>query len=71
MTTGYLQCYEQGFFGARGKLPAQKGLNRKHIMEACHDAMKRLQVDYIDLFFCHRLDKETPIEETVWSMHNL
>jgi voltage-dependent potassium channel beta subunit len=59
------------FFGAGGQLPTQKGLNRKHIMEACHDALKRLQVDYLDLFFCHRPDKETPIEETVWSMHNL
>jgi voltage-dependent potassium channel beta subunit len=59
------------FFGAGGQLPTQKGLNRKHIMEACHDALRRLQVDYLDLFFCHRPDKETPIEETVWSMHNL
>lgn len=59
------------FFGAGGLLPTQKGLNRKHIFEACHDALSRLQVDYLDLFFCHRPDKETPIEETVWSMHNL
>ncbi|MCA1751687.1 MAG: aldo/keto reductase [Flavobacteriales bacterium] len=41
------------------------------IHEACHDALKRLQTDYLDLFFCHRPDKQTPIEETVWSMHNL
>lgn len=54
-----------------GQLPNQKGLMRKHIMEACHAAMKRLQVDYLDLFFCHRPDIYTPIEETVWSMHNL
>jgi voltage-dependent potassium channel beta subunit len=59
------------FFGVGGQLPTQKGLNRKHIFEACHDALRRLQVDYLDLFFCHRPDKETPIEETVWSMHNL
>lgn len=59
------------FFGAGGQLPTQKGLNRKHILEACHDALRRLKVDYLDLFFCHRPDKETPIEETVWSMHNL
>lgn len=59
------------FFGAGGNLPTQKGLNRKHVMEACHDALKRLNVDYLDLFFCHRPDKETPIVETVWSMHNL
>jgi aryl-alcohol dehydrogenase-like predicted oxidoreductase len=44
---------------------------RKHVMEACHAALKRLQVEYLDLFFCHRPDVYTPIEETVWSMHNL
>ncbi len=59
------------FFGAGGKLPTQKGLNRKHVVEACEAALKRLKVDYLDLFFCHRPDKETPIEETVWTMHNL
>lgn len=59
------------FFGSGGKLPTQKGLNRKHVFEACHQALNRLQVDYLDLFFCHRPDKSTPIEETVWSMHNL
>lgn len=63
------------FFGADegkgGLLPTQKGLNRKHVVEACEQALKRLQVDYLDLYFCHRPDKETPIEETVWSMHNL
>jgi len=59
------------FFGAGGKLPTQRGLNRKHVVEACEAALKRLKVDYLDLFFCHRPDKETPIEETVWTMHNL
>jgi voltage-dependent potassium channel beta subunit len=59
------------FFGSGGQLPTQKGLNRKHIFEACHQALNRLQVDYLDLYFCHRPDKSTPIEETVWSMHNL
>lgn len=63
------------FFGADGGtgvlLPTQKGLNRKHVVEACNQALKRLQVDYLDLYFCHRPDKETPIEETVWAMHNL
>ncbi len=59
------------FFGAGGKLPTQRGLHRKHIVEACNAALKRLQVDYLDLYFCHRPDKQTPIEETVWSMHQL
>ena len=51
--------------------PTQLGLSKKHITEACHQAMKRLQVDYLDLYFCHRADPDTPIGETVWAMHNL
>lgn len=54
-----------------GDLPNQLGLSRKHVVEACHAALKRLQVDYLDFYFCHRPDKNTPIEETVWTMHNL
>lgn len=54
-----------------GQLPTQLGLSKKHIVDACHAALKRLQVDYLDLYFCHRPDIETPIEETVWTMHNL
>jgi voltage-dependent potassium channel beta subunit len=64
----------KAYFGTRGLVdgkPTQKGLHRKHIVEACHQALQRLQVEYLDLFFCHRPDKETPIEETVWTMHNL
>jgi voltage-dependent potassium channel beta subunit len=61
------------FFGLYGKenKPNQKGLSRKHVMEACEAALKRLQVDYLDLFFCHRADRDTPIEETVWAMNTL
>ena len=59
------------FFGAGGQLPTQKGLNRKHITEACTQALERFQLEYLDLFLCHRPDKKTPIEETVWSMHQL
>jgi voltage-dependent potassium channel beta subunit len=54
-----------------GKLPNQIGLSRKHVIEACHAALKRLQVDYLDLYFCHRPDKNTPVEETVRAMHDL
>lgn len=54
-----------------GKLPNQWGLSRKHIMEACHASLKRLQVDYLDLYFCHRADIETPLEETVFAMNDL
>jgi voltage-dependent potassium channel beta subunit len=59
------------FFGAGAKVPTQKGLHRKHIYEACNQALERLKVEYLDLYFCHRPDKATPIEETVWSMHQL
>lgn len=59
------------FFGYEDKLPNQTGLSRKHIIEGCHAALKRLQVEYIDLFFCHRPDKNTPIEETVLAMNTL
>ncbi len=61
----------KAFFGDGGQLPTQRGLSRKHLTEACHAALRRLQLEYLDLFFCHRPDKETPIEETVWTMHNL
>ena len=54
-----------------GTKPTQRGLSRKHIHDACHAALKRLQVDYLDLFFCHRPDLDTPIEETVSAMDNL
>jgi voltage-dependent potassium channel beta subunit len=59
------------YFGYEENKPNQIGLSRKHIVEGCHAALKRLQVDYIDLLFCHRPDKNTPIEETVWAMNTL
>ena len=63
----------KAYFGWRGKLnkPNQTGLSRKHLFEACNEALERLQVDYLDLFFCHRPDTNVPIEEVVWTMHNL
>ncbi|MBZ0291390.1 MAG: aldo/keto reductase [Anaerolineae bacterium] len=51
--------------------PIQRGLSRKHIYEACYQAIDRLQCDYLDLYFCHRPDRETPIEETVRAMTEL
>jgi voltage-dependent potassium channel beta subunit len=59
------------FWGYESDLPNQTGLSRKHVIEGCNAALKRLQVEYIDLFFCHRPDKNTPIEETVWAMNHL
>ena len=60
------------FFGYGDfKQPNEIGLSRKHVIEGCHAALKRLQVDYLDLYFCHRPDKNTPIEETVLAMNTL
>ena len=63
----------KAFWGWRGKdnKPNQSGCSRKHLIEACNEALQRLQVDYLDLYFCHRPDKNTPIEETVWAMNHL
>ena len=54
-----------------GSKPTQRGLSRKHVTDAAHAALKRLQVEYLDLYFCHRPDIDTPIEETVRAMHDL
>ncbi|MDQ2971963.1 MAG: aldo/keto reductase, partial [Pseudomonadota bacterium] len=60
------------YFGsAKDPAPTQKGLSRKHVFDACHQALQRLRVDYLDLYFCHRPDPETPIDETVWAMDTL
>lgn len=60
------------YFGAaKDPRPTQKGLSRKHVHDACHAALKRLRVDYLDLYFCHRPDPDTPIVETVWAMDAL
>ena len=59
------------YFGDGGQKPNQTGLSRKHVFEACDAALKRLQVDYLDLYYCHRPDKKTPIAETVWAMNHL
>lgn len=63
----------KAYFGWRGKdnKPNQTGLSRKHLVEACHEALQRLQLDYLDLFFCHRPDTSVPIEEVVWTMNTL
>jgi len=63
----------KAYFGWRGKQnkPNQSGLSRKHLVEACQEALQRLQADYLDLYFCHRPDPDVPIEEVVWTMHNL
>jgi len=59
------------YFGAEEKKPNMIGLSKKHLFEGTHNALKRLQLDHLDLLYCHRPDQETPIEETVWAMHQL
>ena len=54
-----------------GSKPNQTGLSKKRVTEACHAALKRLRVDYLDLYYCHRPDPDTPIEETVRAMDTL
>jgi voltage-dependent potassium channel beta subunit len=54
------------FWGGEG--PNDAGLSRKHIIEGTDASLRRLQMDYVDLLFCHRPDKDTPIEETVRAM---
>jgi voltage-dependent potassium channel beta subunit len=57
------------FWGGGG--PNDQGLSRKHVIEACRNSLRRLQLEYLDLFFCHRPDPNTPIEETVRAMDDL
>lgn len=54
-----------------GDGPNDSGLSRKHILEGTDAALARLQMDYVDLIFCHRPDIHTPIEETVWAMNHV
>lgn len=63
----------KAFFGwkGEGKKPNQHGLSRKHLMEACDEALTRLQTEYLDLFYCHRSDPNVPIEEVVRTMNTL
>jgi voltage-dependent potassium channel beta subunit len=54
-----------------GPMPNNRGLSRKHIMEQCEASLKRLGLDYIDLYQCHRYDSETPLEETLRALDDL
>jgi len=59
------------FWGLHAGPNQQNTLNRKYLLEAMDGSLKRLDMEYVDLLFCHRADPTTPIEETVWAMHNI
>jgi len=59
------------FWGLNDGINEKDTLNRKYLLEAIDGSLKRLQMDHIDLIFCHRPDPHTPVEETVWAMHNI
>lgn len=62
----------KAFFGpVPDPRPTQRGLSRKHLRDACDAALRRLRVEYLDIFFCHRPDPDTPLEETVAAMDQL
>ncbi|GAB4424066.1 MAG: aldo/keto reductase family protein [Anaerolineae bacterium] len=58
-------------FWPTGDGPNDRGLSRKHIMESVHASLKRLNTDYLDLYFCHRYDPDVPVEEVVRAMDDL
>ncbi|MCD9032679.1 aldo/keto reductase [Luteimonas sp. Y-2-2-4F] len=68
---GYCVSSKVYFGSAASPRPTQRGLSRKHVHDACHAALARLRVEYLDLFFCHRPDPDAPVAETVWAMDTL
>lgn len=59
------------FWGLYDGVNERSTLNRKRLIEGINGSLKRLQLDYVDIIYCHRPDRTTPIEETVWAMHNI
>jgi voltage-dependent potassium channel beta subunit len=59
------------FWGIHEEVNRKNTLNRKYLLEGITSSLERLQLDYVDLIYCHRADPSTPIEETVWAMHNI
>lgn len=58
-------------FWPMGDGPNDRGLSRKHVMEQLHASLKRLGTDYVDIYYCHRFDPETPVEETLRTIDDL
>lgn len=59
------------YWGLYDGVNEKNTLNRKRLIEGINGSLERFQLDYVDLLYCHRADKDTPIEETVWAMHNI
>jgi voltage-dependent potassium channel beta subunit len=59
------------FWGRSDRVNLRRTLNRKYLLQAIDGSLERLGLDFVDLAFCHRADPETPIEETVWAMHDI
>ena len=59
------------YWGIYDNVNEKNTLNRKRLIEGINGSLGRLQLDYVDIIYCHRPDKTTPIEETVWAMHNI
>lgn len=59
------------YWGLHDNVNEWNTLNRKYLIEAINGSLRRLDMDYVDIVYCHRPDPTTPIEETVWAMHNI
>ena len=60
------------FWGIHGNVPnMRQTLNRKYLMQAIDGSLERLGHDFVDVFYCHRADADTPLEETVWAMSEI
>ncbi len=59
------------YWGLNNDINEKNTLNRKHLIEAINGSLKRFELEYVDLLYCHRPDPHTPVEETVWAMHNI
>jgi voltage-dependent potassium channel beta subunit len=59
------------YWGLHNKVNETRTLNRKRLIEGIHGSLARLGLEYVDVIYCHRPDRTTPIEETVWAMHNI
>ncbi|RFB18135.1 aldo/keto reductase [Bacillus sp. HNG] len=64
-------CITTKAYGAMGDGPNDRGLSRKHIIEQVHASLKRMDLDYVDVFYCHRYDEDTPVDETLRAIDDL